>query len=60
MDGNTWSGPIAEGEGAGAATMIAFEPVRARFVRITQTADAPEAPVWSIQRLRLYEAVDPK
>jgi hypothetical protein len=58
MDGTTWSAPVAEGVGAGPSTMIAFDPVRAKFVRITQTADAADAPFWSIQRLRLYEVVD--
>jgi len=53
MDGTTWGQPVARGKGIGTLTDIAFAPVRARFVRITQsgTADAP----WTIQRLRLYE-----
>jgi hypothetical protein len=52
-DGTTWSQPIARGKGSGTLTDIVFAPVRAKFVRITQsaTADAP----WTIQRLRLYE-----
>ena len=37
-DGATWSAPIAEGAGTGQSTVIAFAPVRAKFVRITQTA----------------------
>ena len=32
--------------------------VRARFVRITQTASIQDAPPWSIQRLQLYEAAN--
>ena len=56
MDGATWSAPVAEGKGQGAATDITFAPVRAKFVRITQTANAADAPPWSIQRLQLYEA----
>ena len=55
MDGTTWSAPVAEGQGTGASTVIAFAPVQAKFVRLTQTADTPDAPVLSIQRLRLYE-----
>ena len=53
MDGTTWGQPVARGKGAGTLTDIAFPPVRAKFVRLTQsgTADAP----WTIQRLRLYE-----
>jgi hypothetical protein len=56
MDGTTWSGPVAEGLGSGRTTVISFAPVRARVVRITQTAAPENAPVWSIERLRLYEA----
>jgi mono/diheme cytochrome c family protein len=56
LDGATWSTPVAEGRGSGPSTTIAFAPVRAKFVRITQTADAPNAPVWSIQRLKLYQS----
>ena len=55
-DGTTWSAPVAEGEGSGRTTVISFAPVRARVVRITQTAITENAPVWSIERLRLYEA----
>jgi mono/diheme cytochrome c family protein/glucose/arabinose dehydrogenase len=55
MDGTTWSAPVAEGEGKAPSTVIPFAPVRARFVRITQTATAEPPTPWSIQRLRLYE-----
>jgi mono/diheme cytochrome c family protein len=55
-DGSTWSAPVAQGQGAGADTVIAFAPVSARFVRITQTGTAADAPPWNVQRLRLYEA----
>jgi mono/diheme cytochrome c family protein len=59
MDGITWSAPVAEGRGAGPSMAIAFKPVLARFVRITQTAEAENAPVWTIQRLQLYEIRSP-
>jgi hypothetical protein len=36
--------------------VITFSPVRARFVRVTQTASTENAPFWSIQRLRVYQA----
>ena len=39
-----------------ATTTIPFAPVLAKFVRITQTENAENAPVWSIQSLRLFEA----
>jgi mono/diheme cytochrome c family protein len=55
-DGTTWSAPVAEGQGSGRITSIALAPVRASFVRITQTATTENAPVWSIERLRFYEA----
>jgi hypothetical protein len=56
MDGSTWSVPVAQGTGSGSPTAITLNPVRAKFVRITQTAAASDAPAWSIQRLRVYQA----
>ena len=53
MDGTNWGTTVAQGAGTGAATTITFAPVRAKFVRITQTQTA-ETPV-AIQRLRLFE-----
>jgi mono/diheme cytochrome c family protein/glucose/arabinose dehydrogenase len=55
-DGNSWSRPVAEGQGAQGTTTISFPPVSARFVRITQTANVTDAPPWSMRLLRLYEA----
>jgi F5/8 type C domain len=64
MDGQSWT-TVAEGPGpaarpAGPSTVIRFEPVRARFVKITQTATAEPPVNWSIQRLRLYEVGENK
>ena len=59
MDGTKWSTPIAEGKGAGARTVIAFKPVQAKSVRITQVDAVEGAPAWSILNLRLYEAAKP-
>jgi mono/diheme cytochrome c family protein len=53
MDGATWS-VVAEGEGKGAQTSIPFDPVRTKFLRLTQTARLDDAPPWSMQRLILY------
>ncbi len=53
-DGTTWSSPVAEGQGVAGVTVIAFAPVRAKFVRITQTASVVNAPPWS---MRLSAAV---
>jgi F5/8 type C domain len=55
-DGRTWGAPIAEGHGTEATTTITFAPVRAKFIRITQTATVPDALPWSMRLLRLYEA----
>jgi len=55
MDGSAWSDAVAEGQGTGQLVVIAFEPVRARFVRITQTATTESAPPWSMQQIQLYE-----
>ena len=54
MNGTTWT-PAAEGQGTGTTTDISFKPVQAKFVRLTQTAAADNAPAWSIQQLRLFE-----
>jgi hypothetical protein len=58
-DANIWSAPIAEGQGVPGVTVITFAPVRAKFVRITQTAAVDNAPPWSMRLLRLYEAANP-
>ncbi len=55
-DGTRWSQPVAEGKGEGARTAITFAPVRAKFVRITQTDTVADAPAWSISNLRVYQA----
>ena len=60
MDGTSWGTPVAQGEGRGQSTMITFAPVRAKYLRITQTGTAEPPAPWSIQRLRLYEVSDGK
>jgi mono/diheme cytochrome c family protein len=55
-DGTTWSKPVVEGRGDGPRTIISFAPVRVKFVRLTQTDAAADAPAWSIRNLRIYEA----
>jgi mono/diheme cytochrome c family protein len=55
-DGKTWSKPVAEGKGEGMRTTVTFTPVRAKFVRITQTDTVADAPMWSVSNLRVYEA----
>jgi mono/diheme cytochrome c family protein len=56
MDGTTWSAPVAQGKGTGATTAIAFAPVRAKFVRITQTATPADQTPWTVLKMRLFEA----
>jgi mono/diheme cytochrome c family protein/glucose/arabinose dehydrogenase len=55
-DGADWGPPVAEGQGSPGTTVIAFAPVTAKFVRITQTAAADNAPPWSMRLLRLFAA----
>jgi hypothetical protein len=55
-DGATWSAPVAQGPGATPTTLIAFKPVAAKFVRITQTGAAQNGELWAIQQIRLYSA----
>jgi mono/diheme cytochrome c family protein len=57
-DGATWT-VVGEGQGSSRVTSIAFAPVRASVVRITQTAANENAPVWSVERLRLYATPAP-
>ena len=56
MDGTNWGPPIAKGTGTGTSTSVTFKPVRAKFVRITQTGNETDAPPWSVLRLRLFES----
>jgi hypothetical protein len=58
MDGQKWSAPVARGP-LSALTVAAFPPVRARFIRISQTAAAPGLGPLSIQNIRLYQAAGP-
>jgi mono/diheme cytochrome c family protein len=54
-DGADWRA-VAGGAGQALTTTATFAPVRARFVRVTQTSAAENLPAWIVQRLRLYEA----
>jgi mono/diheme cytochrome c family protein len=53
-DGSAWGPPVAEGDGATPTTTIRFEPVRAKFIRITQTGTAENGEAWGIQRVQIY------
>ena len=54
MDGTQWGSPVAQGSGAAPTTVIAFAPVQAKFVRITQTGAAAGNEQWAIAQLRVY------
>jgi len=42
--------------GSGARTTITFKPTQTKFVRVTQTGSAPDAPAWSVLNFRVYAA----
>jgi mono/diheme cytochrome c family protein len=52
-DGTSWK-PVAEATGNGPGTIVTFPPVQAKFVRMSLTANAADAPAWSIQNLRIF------
>jgi hypothetical protein len=57
LDGAKWGAkPVAEGRGSGAHTTITFAPVRAKFLRISETETAEPAAGWAMSNVRLYEA----
>ena len=61
-DGTAWK-PVAEATGTGPGTIVTFPPVQAKFVRMSLTASAADAPAWSIQNLRIFavpQAADAK
>ena len=53
-DGTSWGSPVAQGTGAAGRTIVTFTPTRARFLRITQTESAADAPAWAMTNVRLY------
>jgi mono/diheme cytochrome c family protein len=60
LDGKAWGLPIASGKGTPGSTTIVFDkPVRARFIRITQTATEEGAAAWTVARLQIYGPASP-
>ncbi|CAN5769226.1 hypothetical protein BH11VER1_BH11VER1_10290 [soil metagenome] len=53
-DGTTWSKPVFNGGNATAICDISFTPVKAKFVKISQTSDGDKRTSWSIHELELY------
>jgi putative heme-binding domain-containing protein len=56
-DGRSFGAPLAQGKATSSKTRIALKSTPARCIRITLTASAKDAPPWSIQKFRLFEAV---
>ena len=55
-DGKSWQ-EVAAGQPASQEVKIVFPPVRARFIRITETGtpeDSPDVIPWSMRQLRIY------
>jgi mono/diheme cytochrome c family protein len=59
QDGSAWT-PASQGTGTGPTTISTFEPVQAKFVRISLTSSAEDAPAWSVQNLRIYAITKPE
>jgi hypothetical protein len=56
LDGKSWSTPVGEGKGSPSTAIVTFRPVRAKFVRITQTEKAEQALPWSVLNFRVFVA----
>ena len=54
MDGKTWAAPVAQGAGSPVTIVATFRPTQAKFVRVTQTGTAEDAPAWSVLNFRVY------
>jgi hypothetical protein len=60
-DGTNWNS-VSTGEGGHQEVAISFDPVSARFLRITQTAaleEEGEIP-WSMRQMKIYGMLHPK
>jgi mono/diheme cytochrome c family protein len=55
-NGTSWSKPVGVASAAPGSVAIGFAPVRARFIRITETHAPANALAWSVSNLRLYQA----
>jgi mono/diheme cytochrome c family protein len=58
LDGNSWQ-QVADGASTAPVTTVTFNPVSAKFVRITLTAGVENGPPWSIQSLKMYRVLKP-
>jgi mono/diheme cytochrome c family protein len=55
MDGQAWGAPVAQGAGQTPITTIAFTPVTAKFIRITQTGSAQNGELWAVAQARVFQ-----
>lgn len=53
-DGQSWS-QVAKGKGS-KETMVSFDPVKAKFLKITQTGIVEDARPWSMVGMKVYQA----
>lgn len=63
MDGKNWNKTVAEGQCNDPDNIIAFYPVEAKFLKITQTGnlnDVEEKAPWSMKELKLFGYIDQK
>lgn len=58
LDGKKWSEPIASGKGARDQPVVRWQPVQAKFVKITQTGKK-QGLYWSIHELKLFGEGNP-
>ena len=57
-DGESWSKPVAQGNGTAGVMEITFPPVKARFIRLTQTGKLKPAEknlFWSVNELQVLQ-----
>jgi hypothetical protein len=59
MDGSAWT-DVAQGAGSTPSTVIALTPVRAKYVRVTQTGTAPNGEYWGIAQFRIFQVGKPQ
>ncbi|PHN07285.1 sorbosone dehydrogenase [Flavilitoribacter nigricans DSM 23189 = NBRC 102662] len=62
MDGKSWKQPVASGQCDEPDNIIAFQPVKARYLRITQTGSVEqeeEKAPWAMKELKLFGLAEP-
>jgi putative heme-binding domain-containing protein len=58
VDGANWRAPVAQGKGTGPSLRVSLaKPVEARALRVTLTESATDGSAWTVQKVRLFEAI---